>query len=312
MQKVNSLIISYLDQAQSHSFSRVFGPFRDKTCQEIWDTLRTDQWNEKIFDEIGNILEWEDLKVLRDFLYFLSKYWALEISSNIWNEFEEEKEIKILDVNISTLIKKLKYLWAKLVFDWFIDDIYLDLPWNILEKMSYKVSFRIRHKFSKDGHFCLYYTIKRKKNSEPNQEIPTRICYEKEFEIKSPWMVLDGLGLIKLAPYRRKIKQRIAYVLDWVKFDIDIYTQIPWYNQIPPLLEIETDDVKLLPWIIHMLWLQNNQVSDSWSRWMHEKIYKIPPEAHLIRDWWSWLYLPEQVLEHSRKLQEKKSILLKN
>jgi adenylate cyclase class IV len=57
-------------------------------------------------------------------------------------------------------------------------------------------------------------------------KIPTRICYEKEFEIKSPGMVIDGLELIDLKPYRRKIKKRIAYVLNGVKFDIDLYQQI--------------------------------------------------------------------------------------
>lgn len=317
MNKVKDLLVSYLNLSETHNFSRWIVPLKDKTCQEIASLLRSDDKEEKIYKEIENILSWDNLKELRNFLFRIAKHWALEQSENIWNNFEEEKEIKILDVDYLDLIERLEFMKAKEVFDWIIDDVYLDLPWNKLEnnnllENNFKASFRIRYKLSKEMHFSIYYTIKRKKPKIKNLKIPTRICYEKEFEIKSPWMVIDELELINLKAYRRKTKQRIAYVLNWVKFDIDLYEQINGYPKIPPLLEIETDNPDLLPWLLLSLGLNKKVISDSWSRWMFEKFYQIPRTAHLIQDSEMWLIVPEKAFEYHRLREDAKNEMLKN
>jgi hypothetical protein len=89
--------------------------------------------------------------------------------------------------------------------------------------------------------------------------------------------------------------------LNGVKFDIDLYQQIDWYKKIPALLEIETDNLDLLPWIVLMLGLQNNKISSLWSRWLHEKIYWIPKEAHLIKNPETDLIVPKKVFEEHKK-----------
>jgi len=60
-----------------------------------------------------------------------------------------EKEIKILDVDVSELEKKLEAIGAKKTFDGFIHDVYYDFPHD--EENSHKMEdnkrlFRVRKK----------------------------------------------------------------------------------------------------------------------------------------------------------------------
>lgn len=265
---------------------------------------RTTDIEEKTIAEISHILEWKDLKKLRDFLLFLTKYWAIEISDNLSNEFEIEKEVKILDVDVKSIISKLDSLGATKIFDWIVDDIYFDLPWNIIENKPYKVSFRIRFKYSKEWKLKLYYTIKRKMPKDNDLEIKTRDCFEKEFEILSPDLIMEWLNLVDFKSYRRKTKRRIAYILSWVKFDIDIYG----VDGVSPWLEIETDRPDQIPGIMWMLDLWNHKTSASWSRGTMFHNYNIPRESHnIVENDISDLSLPISLIKQLKgKLNSKK------
>lgn len=214
--------------------------------------------------EIFNVL-WD--KYLTNLLFALKKYWFIKYSSNIINEFEEEKELKILDIDFQDLENKLKKLWAKKYFEWNIEDIYYDY-WDFrFDNWSEKISFRIRKKNYDNWKEKLFYTIKRKK-SEDSLKNWLRICYEKEFEIDHMWafkdIIIDVLELIKM---RKKEKRRVAYELWDIKFDID------FYKWIPPLLEIEAKHSSIAKKYIQELWLEKNETCLSWSRWLFKRYW---------------------------------------
>lgn len=176
-----------------------------------------------------------------------------------------EKEIKILDIDVKNIQKKLEELWAKKTFEWYIHDIYYDFEdeWNDKLKMEEnKRLFRVRQKW--DIHM---YTIKRKRNKKNDGwEDWVKIADEWEriiTDVESFKKVLEKYGMKET---REKKKYRISYALDWCEFDIDDYFMWDDRNKIPPLLEIEAkskDD--LFKWV-EKLWLQDKQIETWGSR----------------------------------------------
>lgn len=176
-----------------------------------------------------------------------------------------EKEIKILDIDVKNIQKKLEELWAKKTFEWYIHDIYYDFEdeWNDKLKMEEnKRLFRVRQKW--DIHM---YTIKRKRNKKKDGwEDWVKIADEWEriiTDVESFKKVLEKYGMKET---REKKKYRISYALDWCEFDIDDYFMWDDRNKIPPLLEIEAkskDD--LFKWV-EKLWLQDKQIETWGSR----------------------------------------------
>ncbi len=144
-----------------------------KKCVEVPENLR---------NQISNILLDED--ELSSLLIFLTSYWFIELSENIWNNFEEESENKILDIDKSKLIEDLESIWAVKTFEWKVDDDYYDFLDMRLDnaKKSWETwrSFRIREKLdSTSWDVSRYYTIKRK-----NQKIPNHLL---EYVMKLKW-----------------------------------------------------------------------------------------------------------------------------
>lgn len=243
----------------------------------VYLTWQIIEISELVKEEIDNILI---DNCLTNLLIRLKEVGFISYSDNPWNEFEEEKEIKILDVDVDNLTSKLEELWAIKRFDWKIKDVYYDyedkrldnwqdIDWNKVKKRS----FRVRKKISKNWEISYYYTIKRKKPSTKKSKF--RTCYEKEFRIdsKSKFVKIIKDFWIKKVNWRDKNKRRISYYLEnwyWdIKFDIDIYE----WSLIPPILEIEasTDEVWLK--YIRELWLSKHQTLDSGYRWL-VKFYK--------------------------------------
>ncbi len=177
-----------------------------------------------------------------------------------------EKEIKILEVDLEKLQKKLEELWAKKTFEGYIHDIYYDFPDEDKNKMeANKRLFRVRKKW--DIHM---YTIKRKRNKKTEWwEKWVKIADEWEREItdvESFTKVLEKYGMKQV---REKKKYRISYALDWCEFDIDDYFLWDNKNKIPPLLEIEAATKKeILDWI-KKLWLENHRQ----EKWGSRKLF---------------------------------------
>lgn len=215
--------------------------------------------------EIENIL-WQN--VLSQLLIKSKEYWLITISENLINDFEQEKEIKILWVDKEKLeIDLLEKAWAKMVFRWTVIDVYYDFENDAIEKTKWKTSFRIREKIWEDGKSTFYYTIKRKEKKDEDSSV-MRVCYEKEFKINDIMLFIELLNHLWFKKTRAKKKDRVAYELWKIKFDIDSYE---W---IPPLLEIEAHTAKIAEFYIESLWLSSLEKSNWWSRSLYEKYDK--------------------------------------
>jgi adenylate cyclase class IV len=189
-----------------------------------------------------------------------------------------EKEIKILDIDVELLQKKLEELWAIKTFEWYIHDIYYDFHDEDSDKLKMennKRLFRVRQKW--DIHM---YTIKRKRNKKKDGgEDWVKIADEWEREITDVESFKKVLEKYWMKETREKKKYRISYALDGCEFDIDDYFMWDDRNIIPPLLEIEahTSD-ELFKWV-EKLWLKDKQV----ETWGSRKLF-----AHYWIDY-SWL-----------------------
>lgn len=216
--------------------------------------------------EIENIL-WKNS--LSELLIKSHEYGLIKLSDNLINGLEQEKELKILEIDKAALEDALaNKAWAKKVFEGLVIDTYYDFNKDHIESMKWKVSFRIREKRDLSWHSSFYYTIKRKEPQDPDSEV-MRVCYEKEFKINNVVLFTELLQELGFYKTRAKKKQRVAYELWKIKFDIDDYI---W---IPTLLEIEAATKEIADFYIQGLWLQNNKKSNDGSRWLFES-YGIP------------------------------------
>lgn len=230
---------------------------------------------EQTIIEVSNIL-WED-KLIK-LLLTCMEYWIVHLSDNSTNTFELEKEIKILDIDEYVSIdKKSKLswlgwlcsdleneLWAIKEFEWQVLDRYYDFSDERLDNSEDKRSFRIRMKTDLDKHTNYYFTIKKKeKNNWDSNSL--RVCYEKEYLI-SDIMAFQNIIIANwFIETRRKLKDRVAYSLDSIKFDIDTYKWIPTF------MEIEAKTSKIAKRYMKILKLKKHETLISWSRWLFKK-----------------------------------------
>jgi len=248
--------------------------YTNTLVKEDWKTINIDVFNDfldnhwlKIPKDIWQVSDITKSKVenilwtnnaISNLLMLLVNYNLIKLSDNIWNNFEKEKEIKILDVNTSELGNNLiEKWWAEKVFEWRITDTYYDTANKDIQNGTYnnwdKSSLRVRHKVPEwKNHWDHYCTIKKKdKKSEDHNEL--RDCYEEEFVLFNSIVFYKLLKILKLNEFRIKVKDRVAYALWWIKFDFDKYK---W---MPNLLEIETTSWSIAQNYIEHLWLNDNK-----------------------------------------------------
>ena len=167
-----------------------------------------------------------------------------------------EKEVKILEVDVNALTKKLIELGATQTFEWVIHDVYYDFPWEKME--TSKRIFRVRKKW--ETHL---YTIKKKRSGKDKwAEKGIKIADEWEYsitDVESFSKVLERYGMEKI---REKKKHRISYKIWEVEFDIDDY------DGIPPLLEIEAPRSEQIEEYVKKLSLDKHIIKTFGSRWL--------------------------------------------
>lgn len=171
-----------------------------------------------------------------------------------------EKEIKILEINQSEIIKKLESFWAEKTFEWVIHDVYYDFPGDGKKHKMHenKRMFRVRKKW--ETHL---YTIKNKRSDVEEQE---NVIAKDEHEmvisdVESFSTVLEKYGMVKT---REKIKHRVSYRLVWAEFDFDKY------DGIPALLEIEEESEKNIDFWLRKLDLVDANI----FLWGSKKLFK--------------------------------------
>ncbi len=166
-----------------------------------------------------------------------------------------EKEIKILEIDVDKLCKKLDKLGAIRTFEGVIHDVYYDFPdtEENLKMENNKRMFRVRKKG--EEHI---YTIKRKRKYMRKEWVVAKDEHETPItNVESFSRVLEKYGMTKT---REKIKHRISYAFKWAEFDIDTY------DEIPAFLEIEEKSREHIDAWIKILKLEKKEVLLGGSR----------------------------------------------
>ena len=171
-----------------------------------------------------------------------------------------EKEIKILEINVDEICKKLEEYGAEKTFDGVIHDVYYDFP-NDDKKDKLHANnrmFRVRKKW--ETHL---YTIKNKRfDVEEEEDVIAKDEHEMEIsDVESFSAVLEKYGMVKT---REKIKHRVSYQLVGAEFDIDKY------ENIPALLEIEEESELNIDFWLRKLDLAEKEV----FLWGSKKLFK--------------------------------------
>lgn len=175
-----------------------------------------------------------------------------------------EKEIKILDVDISEVTQILQNLWAKKTFEGHVRDVYFDFHDQVKNKREEAEKiYRLRQKWDKT-----IYTVKHKKYKEIKSE---NVMVKQELE--TPIGDFDDfykmLEMQWMQAIRKKEKYRASYSLDDVVFDFDIY------NGIPVVLEIEgPSGEQIYSWIKKLLLHEKEHLV--WGSRMLFDRYKVP------------------------------------
>lgn len=254
--------------------------------REAWFDLEWREYSDvprEHWEDIFNIL-WD--RSLTTFFMVWKSLWMLDFSTNDINQFEEENELKVLQVSYSEVGHSLRE-WRKTdptlkvtehrsatVEDDYFDDT--DLSFDRNEEWEWKRSLRIRTKIyddeSDDEHF---YTIKRKITSREARWVETRKCLEKEFWIEQYWNFHNFLSWIWLRNSRSKKKHRRSFTIFYydkgLEKEVKAKLDIDMYESIPEFLEIECDDNKAIANIIRIMWLEDKEQLSTWSRWLFRK-----------------------------------------
>lgn len=167
-----------------------------------------------------------------------------------------EKEIKILNIDIDSVRRRLEFLGAEKHFEGYIHDVYYDYDENELQWNDRL--FRIRKKW--EDHI---YTIK-KKGSHPQY----KVADEFEMKITNADSFAKTLESYWLSKTREKKKFRVSYNLDGAEFDIDIY------DGIPPLLEIEAHSNEEIRKYVTLLGLTRHKRKKFGSRGLYKHYNK--------------------------------------
>lgn len=166
-----------------------------------------------------------------------------------------ERELKVLNIDYWSVIKKIAQFHPRLLFAWDVEDTRYDFapgPKQIIETM------RIRRK--KD-----YYTLRERylltiKKKNTSKDIKER----EEFEV--PITNIDAFDrmfrTMSLLPLLIKEKVRSSYAVEDVVMDIDLYYHRK--HNIPAILEIEWRDKNHIRNRIRKLDLEKNEVVN-WS-----------------------------------------------
>lgn len=163
-----------------------------------------------------------------------------------------ETEVKILNVSYPLLIRKLKKLGATKAWVVYIRDRYVDTAHKSLKKDS--KSARLRSY----GGEQFEITIKTKQKAKN-----VRVREEENITVPS---LEAGKLMLQMMWYecqRYKEKIRVTYEIGKTKFDID------FYDDMPPVLEIEWEHTEISHWIRKLRLHNHKQVT-----WGTKKLFK--------------------------------------
>jgi adenylate cyclase, class 2 len=148
----------------------------------------------------------------------------------------QEIEVKILDINLEEIRKKLLVLGAEKVFDGKIHAMAFDFPDMRLDKED---SFIRVRKVGEQIELCFKGKKEEKSKFKIREEIEVNVS-----AFKDTIEILEKIGLKK---YNEGKKNRESYKLNNVRFEIDSWGNIPHFIEIEAKTEEEIEkNVKML------------------------------------------------------------------
>ncbi|MDD5163826.1 MAG: CYTH domain-containing protein [Candidatus ainarchaeum sp.] len=141
-----------------------------------------------------------------------------------------EVELKILEISIPAVEKKLRKLHAKKIFSGILETSYFDFPGNKLRRKSRVLRLRVI-----EGKTFLTFKMRMPVKKAVSSE-------ETEFEVgnfKKASHFLHRLGLKTTFSYRKK---RVSYRMKKVRIELEQY--LGKFSRIKPFLEIEAQNEK--------------------------------------------------------------------
>ena len=144
----------------------------------------------------------------------------------------EEIEVKILEVNRSTIEKILTSMGAKKVFDGDIQTFFFDFKDGRIIKQ--KDVLRLRKK--QDEIELTYKKVRMTQTAKTAEEYSVELS---SFETMKT--ILENLGL---SVFDSMQKHRVSYTIVGARFDFDQYFGDYWY--IPEFMEIEANNIDLI------------------------------------------------------------------
>lgn len=131
-----------------------------------------------------------------------------------------EIEVKILEIDVAAVQRKLNKLGAKKVLDEKLYALFFDTPDSRLHKHKELVRLRM---IGKDA-FLTFKRLRTKKRFKITDELETKV--ESFARMKS---IIEGLGF---RVTKRDTKRRISYTLHKSRIELDIHDDIPAYLEI--------------------------------------------------------------------------------
>ncbi len=144
----------------------------------------------------------------------------------------EEIEVKILEVNRTTLEKTLTSLGAQKVFDGDIETLFLDSKDGAIVKK--KDVLRLRKE--QDKTELTYKKVHVTQTAKTAEEYTVELS-----SLETMKTILENLDFKEIDSTQ---KHRVSYILDGARFDFDCYADD--YGYIPEFLEIEAKSIDLI------------------------------------------------------------------
>lgn len=195
-----------------------------------------------------------------------------------------EKELKVLNIDYASLIRKIALHNPELLFCWTIQDTRFDFDTKWPKQIRETLRMRRKKTWNPEEGQQRLLTIKKKNLSSSLKERP-----EFEVPIRQYEKFNEMFRYVWLLPLPIKEKVRQSYKIHSVTkngeiFDVeDIILDLDAYYEsihIPPLLEIEWKDHETITKWIRILGLENNQTVNWSSRQMLRHYHQWPWEPY--------------------------------
>lgn len=225
----------------------------------------------------------------------------LNLSDNITNQIQKEREVKVLNANIDMFQTKLydahnTKKWTLIPEDECeVTDIYFDLPdYRLDDKSRPEGSKSLRFRIKKFKNRIEYFTTA--KREKEWKEV--RDCLEREFQVNDIETYLKSLKEAWFIASRWKTKKRKSYTYVtnfWkgkkkkFKFDIDYYADENLGIDIKPIIEVEWESKEDIRRVREHFWIQDGgntsnfwETIESLSTWAREFFDVVDPK---IGEW---------------------------